>query len=194
MDHRSPRPGDVQRYPACPSVNNHMNPKKWNVACWVLIALWLVPFFLGRFPFNSARVPDGVVKQRADGTQIVVYNGRRTGWPIPCIETSQIAATGATTRKFDPMIGLLNLVLVIATIAGIVVVVQTWFRQFSISTLMLSIGGLGILIVLAQTLLMGASHDLKTVILTTLYFSPLAAGIVTMILKRYSYSKRKSAG
>lgn len=171
-----------------------MNPKNWSVLCWGLLALWLVPFFFGSIPFNAAPVPDGVVKQLAGGTDVVVYNGWRVGWPLPFVEISRINANGAKVREYDPVIGLLNLVLVLATLAGIVVVVQTWFGQFSIRALMLSIAGLAVLIILTQAMFSGASHNLRTAILMTVYFSPLVAGIITMILKRHEDSTREIEG
>ena len=171
-----------------------MNPKNWNILCWVFIALWLVPLasgFWGRSPFNTGPVPDGVVEQLADGTDVVVYKGWRIGWPFPFVEICTIDANGVTTRTIDPVIGLLNLVLVMATLAGIVTVVQTWSRQFSLRVLMVSIGGLAVLIVLTQALFSDASANLKAVILRSMYFSPLVAGVIAMILKRHDYVPRK---
>ena len=67
--------------------------------CWVLLAIWLVPYFCGGIPFSSAQATDGVVKQLADGAEVVAYSGWRLGWPFPFIEITMIDANGCEGPK-----------------------------------------------------------------------------------------------
>lgn len=170
-----------------------MNPKNWSTLCWALLAIWLTPFLFGRMPFIEGRVSadqdsqvDGVVKRLADGTEVVMYVGGQAGFPFHFVEMTRYS-NGETTRRYSLGKGVLNLVLVGFTLAGIVVVVQQSSSQFSIRTLMLLTAGFTGLVLLGKSSQLSFASIMKVA-----YFTPLIAGSMMLVLKSRFFRRRKS--
>ena len=167
-----------------------LNPKKWNVACWLLLLFWLFVSATLNAPFvpNLNDMESGEV--RPDGSRFAVYD-RETqfliGWPFSYMS---IATNGSlpSTRTYEPGNAILNLVLVASTLISLIFAVQNWMPQFSIRTMMVGMAVVASLIAIGQAIFLSESYDLILGFMMSVYFSPVVAALAFL---GYDASRRE---
>ena len=165
-----------------------LNPKKWNVACWLLLLLWLFVSSTLNAPFvpNLNDRESGEV--RPDGSRFAVYDREiRMGWPFGYVS---IATNGSlpSTRTYEPGNAILNLVFVASTLISLIFAVQNWMPQFSIRTMMVGMAVVASLIAIGQAIFLSESHYLMLGFMMSVYFSPVVAALAFL---GYDASRRE---
>ena len=161
-----------------------LNPKKWNVFCWVLLLVWLLPSIGGNLPYSpefdgpsSLELPDG-------GTAVAYGQVYLIGFPLTYLEISRPANTLVSNKTFYLVHLLLNGSLVLLTLFGIIYCVQTFMPQFSIISLLVAVTCVAVLVSIGNIVLASQNYTLYFGFIFAIYFSPLV-----LMLSMFAYSK-----
>lgn len=186
MGYVARRLGDPFCYPAWSEVNHlsALNPKKWPLLCWIPILFWLSIGVLSNIPREPPLDELGAVSVL-------------TGFPVFYL-SSHHKKTGnviTVTNDASYACGILNAVLIIATLSSIVFIAQTWFRRFTISSML--VGTLVIAIVLGIAISLEKSIDSSGsaqrfhYFTIAVYLSPIVAAILTVIFNKLKLARKR---
>lgn len=154
-----------------------LNPKKWNVACWLLLLLWLFVSASMNAPFEPKLTDWESIGVLPDGSRFAVYDAEfLIGWPF---EYCRIATNGSgpSTRTYNPGNAILNIVFVASTLISLIYAVQHWMPQFSIRTMMVGTAVVASLIAIGQAIFLSESYSLMLGFTMSVYFSPVVAAL-----------------
>jgi hypothetical protein len=158
-----------------------LNPRKWNLACWVLLLFWLYPSVLMNAPMEPSLDEWESSGKLADGTRFTAYDPEfLVGWPIGYL---QIATKGSepSVRTYNFLNALINCILVTATLIALIYAVQNWIPQFSIRTLLIGVAVISLLITIGKAVFSTESYDLQTGFVMAVYFSPIVAALAYLV-------------
>ncbi|MDA7924266.1 hypothetical protein N9B60_02600 [Mariniblastus sp.] len=154
-----------------------LNPKRWNVACWLLLLLWLCLSVLMNAPIEPKLDGWESSGELADGSRFAAYDPTfLIGWPFAYLQIA-IKEPRPSVRTYIPMMGVYNFILVAATLISLVYAVQNWIPQFSIRTILICVAVVAVLIVTGQAVLATEHYGLQTGFMTAVYFSPIVAAL-----------------
>ena len=168
------------------------NPRKWNALCWVTLLVWLLPALPGNIPFDTdipepgpIEMPNGMTAYAYDQTYLI-------GWPFTYLEVSKSPNT-PPTKTYRPFKFIVNLILIAATLIGIIYSIQTFIPKFSIRTLLIMITSVALLFPIGNWILSTENYYIQTGFMMFIYFAPLVAIIPAFIYSRF-YANTENAG
>ena len=169
-----------------------LNPKKWNVVCWLLLLLWLYPSVLGNLPFEPELDEFDSSKQSAAGSQFVDYGHVYVmGWPFGYFEIAT-QKLKPPVRTYKPVMFVLNCVLVIATLTSLIYAVQKWLPRFSIRMMLFGMTIVAVLIAIGQVVFSTDYFYLQWGFMMAVSFSPIVAALAFIFYDRIRLSKRRA--
>ena len=163
-----------------------LNPRRWNIVCWILLLLWLVPAALANTPYAP----------KFSGPPSIFHHTFLIGWPLPYLEITRPSGMLTVSTAFYASSAVANFLLVSLTLLAIVFLTQTFGPRFSILTLMIATTCVGFLFAVGSLVF---SHENYGTFLTdfsrpwslvqngfvlSIYFAPLIA-----VLPAYFYSQ-----
>lgn len=165
-----------------------LNPKKWSIACWLLLILWLIPSLVWNLPIEPDFTHFEANEDPFYNQRYIAYD-RVTciGWPFIYLEIAD-SGTQPATRSDHAFYAISNFVLVSVTLVSLIYAVQSWIPRFSILTLMVATAIIALLIALGQLVFSSQNYKLQTGFIMAIYFSPIAAA---MVFIGYNFVRRR---
>ena len=159
------------------------DPRKWNCLCWLLLLLWCLPSVPGNIPFDVA-IPEPGPIELPDGTRAYAYDQIHViGWPFGYLEIKK-SPNAPVKRTFRFTKLLANVVVIGATLAGIVFSIQTFIPKFSIKTLLAFVTLIALLFPIGSIVFATNNYYLQTGFMMAIYFAPLIASVPAFIYSR----------
>ena len=170
-----------------------LNPKKWNMLCWIILLIWL-------YPSVARNTPREPVFSKTPTLFSATYF---TGWPLSYLENSQHGFTLVVKRTFRPVRLIVNVILIMTTLFGVVFSIQTLIPKLSISIMLIVTSCIGVLVAIANFLYtkdpvgpaFAAAWDPNFNVLSgfvmAIYFSPLLAILPVFIYSRLKPSSER---
>ena len=165
-----------------------LHPSKWNLLCWILLLLWLLPSIGGNIPFTPKFIePDSL--QKID--RAVVYDRYQSaliGFPFVYSEI-HLAPDSLKANRFDhPSYLILNLTLVPLTLFSIVYSIQSLFPRFSVLTFLGLVALIAILFLIGKLALSSGNYNIQKGFVLCVYFAPLVAAAYAFLHSRIKSS------
>ena len=170
------------------------DPRKWNALCWLLLVLWCLASIQNNLPLDG-EIPEAGPIVLPDGSRAYAYDQTRViGWPFTYLKIQ--TSPGAPVTKTISFIKLLsNVLIVFATLAGIVFSIQTFIPRFSIKTLLGFVTLIALLFPIGSVVFATNNYYLITGFIMTIYFAPLIASVPAFIYSRtQKYQTATNAG
>ena len=168
-----------------------LNPKKWNIFCWVGLLLWLFVSIGGNIPYE----PEFQIPQLVDdgGVTAVSYSQvYLIGCPFSYLQIAQ-SQNGAPVKTYRPLIIFINLLTISAVLFGIIYSVQIFIPRFSILTLFIVTACIGLLFAIGNPIFQSDYFYLQIGFIFAIYFAPLIATIPAFLFSRYSIARQSRA-
>ncbi len=155
---------------------------KWNLLCWAALLLWGYIFVGLNIPYAEPPIPVELAETLGDGTRVAIYDSHYlVGWPLTYIDFHTRARTTTRTTSYHPVNLHLNIVIILLTLCGVVITIQTWMPDFSVRTLLLVTAFTSVIIAVDQRLLSTDRIRLERAFILLLYFAPLIGGTVALV-------------
>jgi hypothetical protein len=166
-----------------PAKKSRLHPKRWHVATWLLLLLWLTVSIVGNFPQQAStesldiNQPAGVSMTWISGFPLFYYQ-QQMDLPSPKI---------TTTIHYHWLLA--NVALSIALLASIIYCLQR-FGQFSIRTLLCGMALVAVLIVAGKFVASNSGLVGFYFYMTSIYCMPLLLAIVVAVTVKVRQLRR----
>lgn len=168
-----------------------LNPRKWSLASWIVLILWLIPSIIFNIPSNSSieiRHPDGSPMSLDERRFHSVFD--YAGWPFWYYQR-ELDWTGPPTIQFSVWLAFLNAAIVAITLISLIYTFQRLALRFTIKTVMAGSALFAMILSLGQSVFWTQSFHLTLGYFYLVYHSPVLTALTLLIYDRRRNSVKK---